>query len=106
MFPATKRLTKTIFSTIKTTIVYRGEYFDVAKKNDPLFKIACVISKKRIKKATERNKTRRRILHALSLYHKTNVLKGFFVIYPKPVAKEAEYQKIEEEIFKAFDTLQ
>ncbi|MBP6888193.1 MAG: ribonuclease P protein component [Candidatus Pacebacteria bacterium] len=105
MLPAALRLTKKDFKIIKPRIVYRGEFFDVAKKEEVNLKIACVISKKRIKKATARNSIRRKVLHALSLYIKNKPLIGFFVIYPKTLPKTISYTKIEEEIFKAFATL-
>ncbi len=105
MFPAALRLTKKDFSTITTKIIYRGDLFDVAKQDGLLFKVACVISKKKINKAVERNRVRRRVLRALVLCLHNKKAKGFFVIYPKPKSKEATYQKIEEEIFKAFATL-
>ncbi len=105
MFPASLRLTKKDFESLKTRIVYRGELFDVAKKDNPLFKVACVISKKRIKEATGRNAIRRKILHALNGHVKTSTPKGLFVIYPKSLPKTTPYQKIEEEILKAFATL-
>lgn len=105
MFPAALRLTKKDFSTIKTKLVYRGEFFDIAKHETLPFKVSCVISKKRIHKAVERNRVRRRFLNALRLYIDNHPNKGFFIFYPKPNSKDATYQKIEEEIFKAFATL-
>lgn len=105
MFPASLRLTKKDFEGLKTRIVYRGQFFDIAKQDSPLFKVACVISKKRIKEATGRNAVRRKILHALNGYMKMKTLNGLFVIYPKSLPKTTPYQKIEEEILKAFATL-
>jgi ribonuclease P protein component len=105
MFPASLRFTKKDFENIKTRIIFRGDLFDVAKKEDPIFKVSCVISKKRVGKAVDRNKARRRILHAFNAYIKTNPLHGYFIFYPKPIIVKTSYQKIEEEITKASATL-
>lgn len=106
MLPASLRLTKRDFSSLKTQTVYRGEAFDLAKKEEKAFKVACVISKKKIKLATDRNAIRRRVLHALAAFLKENQTKGYFIIYPKALPRNFPYNKIEEEIYKAFATLQ
>lgn len=105
MLPAALRLTKKDFATLKARIIYRGELFDVAKMDNETFKCACVISKKRCKLATQRNRIRRKILHALQHLLTTNKIKGHFVIYPKAIKHTTSYQEIEEEINKAFATL-
>lgn len=106
MLPASLRLTKKDFSLLKTQIVYRGDVFDLARKEEKAFKVACVISKKKIKLATDRNAARRKILHALASFLKEKQIKGYFVIYPKALPRGFPYKKIEEEIYKAFATLQ
>lgn len=105
MLPASLRFTKKDFSLIKTRVIYRGDIFDLAYSDAKALKIACVISKKRMKLATERNRVRRKILHATSSLLKQKALFGYFVIYPKPLPRSFPYQKIEEEISKAFATL-
>lgn len=79
--------------------------FDLAYSDAKALKITCVISKKRMKLATERNRVRRKILHAASSLLKQKTIFGYFVIYPKPLPRSFPYQKIEEEIYKAFATL-
>lgn len=106
MLPASLRLTKKDFSSLKTQILYRSDVFDLAKKNESVFKIACVISKKKIKLATTRNAVRRKFLHAIAAILKEKKLYGYFIIYPKALPRNFPYNKIEEEIYKAFATLQ
>lgn len=106
MLPASLRLTKKDFSSLKTQIVYRGEVFDLAKKEEEAFKIACVISKKKIKLATARNAVRRKVLHAVAALLKEKEVRGYFIVYPKALPRSLPYKKIEEEIHKAFATLQ
>lgn len=106
MFPASLRITKKEFLNLKPKVVYRGEYFDVAKKEGSHFKIACVISKKTIAKAAARNFVRRRILHAFYLFNKTTPLFGYYVIYPKKNSADLSYKNIEEQIQQVFATLQ
>lgn len=106
MLPAALRLTKKDFSSLKTRIIYRGEVFDLAESKSNNLKFACVISKKRIKLATTRNAIRRKVLHATSSFLKEKTISGHFVIYPKPLPRGFPYKKIEEEIYKAFATLQ
>lgn len=105
MIPASLRLTKKDFETLRTRVIYKGDIFDVAKKEEASFKIACVIPKKRVAKATSRNAIRRKVLHAVAQHIKNKQPQGFFVIYPKNEIQQASYQKIEEEISKVFATL-
>lgn len=106
MLPASLRLTKKDFSSLKTQITYRGDVFDLAKKEEKTFKVACVISKKKIKLASARNAVRRKVLHALADLLKEKQVTGYFIIYPKALQRGFPYQKIEEEIQRAFATLQ
>ncbi len=106
MLPASMRLTKKDFGSLKTHIIYRGEVFDLAQAEGATLKIACIISKKRIKLATARNSVRRKVLHAISAFLRDKTVTGYFVVYPKPLPRGFAYKKIEEEIYNAFATLQ
>lgn len=106
MFPASMRITKKDFLTIRPRIIYRGSLFDVAFQTEEFFKIACVISKKRIKLATKRNSVRRKILAQIREHTQQNPLLGYYIVYPKKECEGAESSDLHKEILKAFATLQ
>ena len=110
MLPKSERLNKDDFVNIYPKVFFRGEYFDVASKPSLQIKFACVTLKKRIKKATQRNKVKRRIFNAIqqTLIQKTMVNKEIprhIIFYPKPLAKDTDYQTLYKEISKVFATL-
>lgn len=103
MLPKKERLKREDFGKSKTKVVFRGVYADVAAAPSNVFKVGCVISKSRIKKAVERNRIKRRlygIIEKIEPKHPHQV-----VVYPKKEALNAKHQHIKEEIYKAFDTL-
>lgn len=103
MLPKSERLTKQDFSTFKPNVVFRGTYVDVSSIPSSLLRFACVISKKRIKRAVDRNKARRKIYHLLQ---KTRPTASYLVvIYPKQAVLSGNRALIEEELRNAFATL-
>ena len=103
MLPKSERLTKEDFTTLRTKIVYRGELFDVATITPSQGKFACVIAKKTLKKAVDRNTVKRRFMSALQDYSKVD--NTSLVVYPKKNSLTAPYPQIQEEIKKVFATL-
>jgi ribonuclease P protein component len=102
MLPKKERLTKEDFMGPK--VFFRCDLLDISYIPSPVQKFACVISKKTLKKAVERNSVKRRVLAAIT-EHKPHKVASF-IIYPKKTALDAPYSSINEEIRKAFDTLQ
>jgi ribonuclease P protein component len=103
MLPKTKRLTKKDFLGLRPKVVFRGTYVDIAIMEASETKFACVVSKKRIKRAVDRNKVKRKvyhILHTITLAHPL-----FVVVYPKHTVVASAYKNIEEEIRAASATL-
>lgn len=111
MLPKSERLSKDDFINIHPKVFFRGEYFDVASTPSLQQKFACVISKKRIKKAVARNKVKRRIFNALQEITSQNTSlakekQQHIIFYPKPTAQATDYQNLHKEISKVFATLQ
>lgn len=104
MLPKSERLTKEDFATTRPKVFFRGDLFDVSYIKTPTQKFACVISKKTLKRAVDRNKIKRRILSSLATI-KTNFSESF-IFYPKKVILKAPYSQINKEIHKVFATLQ
>lgn len=103
MIPKSLRLTKSDFNTLQTKVIFRGDLFDIAIAKNKEKKFACVISKKRIKKAVDRNKVRRRIYSSIQELQ-PNIPYGV-IIYPKAKSLESPYSQIQEEIRSVFATL-
>ncbi|MFA6608550.1 MAG: ribonuclease P protein component [Candidatus Paceibacterota bacterium] len=103
MLPKSKRLTRDDFSKLQKRTTIRGNYFDVVISPSSETKFACVITKKRIKLATNRNSVRRKIYHALNGV----VIKSphLVIFYPKQNAHNASYKALLEEIQKVFATI-
>ncbi len=107
MLPKMERLTKEDFKKNHPKIFYRGELFDASFLVLPSQKFACVISKKTIKRAVDRNKIKRRVFHGIqnSIKNKKIHTKNSFVFYPKKTSITKPYQQLSDEIKKVFDTL-
>lgn len=103
MLPKTRRLTKEDFTTSRPKTFFRGEFFDIAYLSLPTKKFACVISKKTLKNAVDRNKVKRRIMNIISKIEITSAYS--FIIYPKKISLDVTYQQLYKEIQKAFATL-
>lgn len=103
MLPKSKRFTKQDFSITRPKFFFRGELFDSAYYLFPTQKFACVIAKKTLKQAVERNLVKRRISSILEEIKPEK--KYSIVIYPKKEVLKVPYSHLKEEIIKAFDTL-
>ena len=103
MLPKSERLTKEDFKGSRPKVFFRGELFDIAYIPGETKKFACVIAKKTLARAVDRNLVKRRIMESL---HEMNPPKPYsFVIYPKKISLSTPYQQLHEEIIKAFATL-
>jgi ribonuclease P protein component len=107
MLPKAQRMTTKDFKGIKTRLVYRGAFFDVsvapAGDENTTTKFACVIAKKRIKRAVDRNRARRKTYSLLNEVSTKAPLRVF--IYPTKNILQAPHLSVQDEIKKAFATL-
>lgn len=85
MPPRAERLSHNDFSNMLGKKLLRGDFFDISYSPSSFPKVACVISKKKIKKAVERNRLRRRMYHLF--YELDTVFPYTIVIYPKQEAR-------------------
>ena len=109
MLPKSKRLTQEHFKGTRPRIFFRGELFDIASLPLPgtTHGFACVIAKKTLAKAVDRNLVKRRIFGAVETLKIEELLKqNSFIIYPKKIILTTPFLRIDEEIKKAFATLQ
>lgn len=106
MLPKSERLTKSDFVGLRPRIVFRGTFVDIAvfpNKNATISRFTCVIAKKRIKNAVDRNTIKRKIYHSI---RETKPKSSYLVIiYPKITALHSSYQHLKEEISSVFATL-
>lgn len=104
MPPKSERLTKYDFSGLKKRTTLVSSLFDIVYISSPTYKTACVIAKKRVPKAVDRNTIKRRIYNA---YKENKPKKPYTVIfYPKKESLYAPYTKISNEMRVLFATLQ
>lgn len=103
MLPRALRMTMNDFKGIKTRLLYRGAFFDVSTSPGTTTKFACVIAKKRIKRAVDRNRARRKVYSNLKV--NTPSVPVLVFIYPTKNILQASQDSILEEINKAFATL-
>jgi ribonuclease P protein component len=103
MLPKSERLTKVDFVGLRPRIIFRGSFVDIAVSPSTTSRFACVIAKKRIKKAVDRNTVKRKIYHIIRDVKPKHSL--FVIIYPKNTVLSGNYSHIKDEISKAFDTL-
>lgn len=103
MLPKSKRLTKADFKGLKARVTYRGAYFDVAIVPKDITKYACIIAKKRIRRAVDRNKARRKIYESLRSIEPTSP--SYVLVYPTKQAVSATLTAIKEELRAVFATL-
>lgn len=104
MLPKSKRFTKEDFSITRPKIFFRGELFDCAYVTLPTQKFACVIAKKTLKKAVERNLVKRRIMSVVETIGLSTTYS--IIVYPKKNSLITPYSQLEEQIKQAFATLQ
>ena len=103
MLPKSGRLTKEDFKGSHPKVFFRGDLFDIAYLQKPSQKFACVIAKKTLQHAVDRNLLRRRFLECIK--DMTPKKPYSFVIYPKKISLTTPYSQLCEEIHKAFATL-
>jgi ribonuclease P protein component len=107
MLPKTKRIKSVDFKGLKTRLVYRGAFFDVSAApmggEGATTKFACVIAKKRIRRAVDRNTAKRKVYTLLKDVATTSPL--FVFVYPTKQVLHAPHPSLQEEIKKAFATL-
>ncbi len=81
MPPKDARLSRADFSKLKNRATLRSELFDITYSPAEKLKVACVISKKRVKLAVARNKIRRKAYHS---FMETGFAKPYIIIiYPR-----------------------
>ena len=103
MLPKSERLTKSDFIGLRPRIIFRGTFVDVAASPAQQPRFACVIAKKRIKRAVDRNSVKRKIYHTIKEVKPKSP--NLVIIYPKITALKANHAHIKEEIISAFATL-
>lgn len=103
MLPKPERLTKNDFVGLRPRIVFRGTFVDIAAISAEKSRFACVIAKKRLKKAVERNRVKRKIYHILQENKPKNPY--LIIVYPKITTLSGNHTHIKEEIISAFATL-
>ncbi len=106
MLPKSQRFTTKDFTGKRPKVFFRSEYLDATLLLLPTQKFACVISKKTIRKAVDRNRVKRVIFEAIRTQSKENISEFSCVIYPKKTTPTLPYSVINEEIKKVFATLQ
>lgn len=104
MLPKSERFTKQDFVGKRPKVFFRGELFDVAALILTSQKFACVLSKKTVKNAVDRNYIKRRIFGSLTEIQITS--SDSFIFYPKKGCMTAPQAHIRMEINKAFATLE
>lgn len=103
MLPQAERLTKNDFIGLRPRIISRGSFVDIAVSPASYSRFACVITKKRVKRAVDRNRIKRKIYHIIrDVKPRTPYL---VIVYPKITTLQANRKAIEEEIRSTFATL-
>ncbi len=103
MIPRALRMTVKDFKGQKTRLVYRGAFFDVSVAPGTTTKFACIVAKKRIKRAVDRNTARRKVYSLLQ--NSTPASSSLVFVYPTKNILQAPYLALLEEMKKAFATL-
>jgi ribonuclease P protein component len=103
MLPKSKRIKALDFKGTKTRLIYRGALFDLSTAPGETTKFACIIAKKRIKRAVDRNKAKRKVYTALRAVRTKSPT--FVFIYPTKNILHAPFQDVQKEIETAFATL-
>lgn len=103
MPPRKARLSRADFNNLSSRSTVRSPLFDITYTKGIETKVACVISKKRVKFAVERNRIRRKAYHA---FKETGFSKPFIVIiYPRIEMLKAPFKETVVELSKVLDTL-
>lgn len=103
MPPKKERVTRADFNNLSERALIRSNLFDIAYKANPDFKVACVISKKRVKLAVDRNKVRRKAYNA---FKETGFKRPYIIIlYPRIEMLRSPQKDLVVELSKALATL-
>lgn len=103
MPPRKERLSRADFNNLSNRATLRSSLFDITYTTAPQLKVACVISKKRVKLAVERNKIRRKAYHA---FKETGFNKPYIIIiYPRIEMLRSPFKETVVELSKTLDTL-
>lgn len=103
MPPKEIRLSRSDFSKLSKRATLRSPLFDITYSASDSLKVACVIAKKRIKLAVERNRIRRKTYHA---FKEINFNKNYIIIiYPRIEMSKCPYKEIVMELSKVLATL-
>lgn len=78
-------------------------YFDIAIIPAETTKYACIIAKKRVRRAVDRNKARRKVYEAVSALEPASP--SYILIYPNKQAVFATIESMKGELLAAFATL-
>lgn len=103
MLQKSERLTKTDFVGLRPRIIFRGSFVDIAVIPAEKSRFACVLAKKRVKRAVDRNRIKRKIYHIIKKIKTKNTY--LIIVYPKAITLSAEYKQLQEEITLGFATL-
>lgn len=103
MPPRKSRLSRADFNSLRSRATIRSPFFDITYTNSAQVKVACVISKKRVKLAVDRNKIKRKAYHA---FKETNFSKPYIIIInPRIEILRATFKEVVVELSKALATL-
>ncbi|MEN9337951.1 MAG: Ribonuclease [Candidatus Parcubacteria bacterium] len=103
MLPKQKRLRTLDFKAKESKPLYRGPLFDIRIVAADETRFGCIISKKRIKRAVDRNRAKRKVYAGLTHLHLASTFLVF--IYPTQAVLKAPHTLLQEELRKAFATL-
>jgi ribonuclease P protein component len=103
MIPKALRIKANDFKGLKTRLAYRGAFFDVSTAPAESTKFAVIISKKRIKRAVDRNRAKRKIYALIG--EGLVASPSLIFIYPTKNALTASRPNLIAEIQEAFATL-
>jgi ribonuclease P protein component len=105
MLPKQLRFTKQDFVGTRPKVFFRGTFCDAAFVSLPTTKYTCIISKKTLKRAVDRNRARRRLMSIVAQYSKSTQSNKSVILYPKKELPTAPHPQLQDEIKKLFDTL-
>lgn len=103
MPPKRERLIKKDFSLLSHKKIIRGSLFDLGYLKSEKIKVGCVISKKILKRAVDRNKLKRKIYNSFSLCKP--VKPYIYLFYPKREALYTSNLELKNKISEIFAKL-
>lgn len=103
MLPKRERLTKKDFSALTRRNMIRNTLFDIGYLASNKTKVACIISKKTLPKAVDRNKVKRKMYN---LFRECKPNKPYIVLfYPKPEVLYTPYLELKNKMSEIFAKL-